>query len=141
MVSHLYQYCSSMTTMSSKLVVIRALLFILCTTLVQGDDSVWSYAPDFSKDAIQPYPDLKDSNGNNITVENLRGVHLFGFKGCAKGDADGIKQAYNDFYTLSNQLSVYNNIDWKAQAATDFWGPASGPNQIPDGTRKEIQRR
>jgi hypothetical protein len=116
--------------------------FLLLTSLpLAVADSVWDYAPDFSKDPIQPYPDLKKPDGTNISVENIRGTHLFGFRGCAKGDADNIKQAYKDFHTLADQLDVYNNIDWTSDAANDFWGPTTGDNVVPENTRKEIQRK
>jgi hypothetical protein len=82
-----------------------------------------------------------NSDGSNITIANLRGTHLFGWKGCSKEEANEISTAYNDFYTLAQQQSVYNNIDWTSQAATDFWGPSSGDNVVPDDTRKEIQRK
>ncbi|KAF2187300.1 hypothetical protein K469DRAFT_704992 [Zopfia rhizophila CBS 207.26] len=36
---------------------------------------------------------------------------------------------------------IYKNIDWNHEAATDFWGPASGDHRVPDNTRKEIQRK
>lgn len=120
---------------------LRVLLLLSLTTVIYGDATVWDFAPDFSKDPFPPYPDLKDDSGNNLTTENIRGVHLFGWKGCTSDETRQIQEAYNDFYTLANQFSVYNNIAWDSPAATDFWGPASGPNQIPDNTRKEIQRQ
>jgi hypothetical protein len=115
----------------------------LCLSLFSraiADVTVWDYAPDFGTIA-PPYPDLKNPDGSNITIANLRGTHLFGWKGCEKEEVNEITTAYNDFYTLAQQLSVYNNIDWKSQAATDFWGPSSGVNVVPDDTRKEIQRK
>ncbi|KAL9628590.1 MAG: hypothetical protein Q9164_007212, partial [Protoblastenia rupestris] len=53
--------------------------------------TVWDEAPYFSKDEIKSYPDLKGPNGEDLTIENLRGVHLFGWKGWSgeKGDTIG----------------------------------------------------
>lgn len=96
-------------------------------------------APDFSNDEIQPYPSLKNSDGSYIDIANLRGVRLFGFKGCGTGEGNDITQAYNDFYTLSNQPG-YNAIDWDSPAATDFFGPSAGQWRLSDDRRAEIQR-
>ena len=105
-------------------------------------DNWWDYAPDFSHDTIPPYPSLKDDNGKNITIDSIRGTHLFGWKGCDEGDRDKvIKSAYNSFFTLADQLSVSNNIKWDSDAAIDFFGPADGKYKIPDGTRTEIARK
>jgi hypothetical protein len=57
-----------------------ALLLLVSVSYVAADNTVWDYAPDFSKDSFPPYPDLKNPDGSNITVQNLRGVHLFGWK-------------------------------------------------------------
>jgi hypothetical protein len=119
---------------------ITSSLLLALPAVYAASETVWDFAPSFAGDAIQPFPDLTDSSGNNISVDSLRGTHLFGWKGCTGERAKLIKQAYNDFYTLSNQLEVYNNIDWNGQAATDFWGPSSGKNKIPDNTREEIAR-
>jgi hypothetical protein len=102
--------------------------------------TVWDYAPDFAKDHIPPYPSLKKPDGSNLTIESVRGAHLFGWKGCTNEEANEISTAYNDFYTLAQQPALYNNIDWNNRAATDFWGPAKGKHRVPDNTRKEIQR-
>jgi hypothetical protein len=120
--------------------ILGSLLLLISFPLAVAD-SVWDYAPDFSRDPIQPYPDLKNPDGTNISVVNIRGVHLFGFRGCLSKETNDIKEAYNDFYTLANQFDVYNNIDWTSAAANDFWGPTSGLNVIPTNTRKEIQRK
>ena len=120
---------------------LSGLLLISSISLAVADpDPVWDYAPNFASDPIPPYPDLKNPDGTNISVDSLRGVHLFGWKGCTNEEANEIATAYNDFYTLAQQPAVYNNIDWTSPAATDFWGPASGPNAVPADTRKEIQR-
>jgi hypothetical protein len=114
--------------------------FLLSSLSHAVADSVWDYAPNFANDPFPPFPSLKNSDGTNITVESLRGTHLFGWKGCDNDEVNGITQAYNDFYTLAQQPEVYNSIDWASNAATDFWGPNNPPNVVPDDTRKEIQR-
>lgn len=117
-----------------------ALLLLVSLGHVAADKTVWDYAPDFSKDPFPPYPDLKNSDGSSITVQNLRGVHLYGWKGCQKKESDGIKEAYNDFYKMAQLPELYANIDWNDKAAREFWGPSTGKTKIPDGTRNEIQR-
>ncbi|KAL9124459.1 MAG: hypothetical protein Q9217_006211 [Psora testacea] len=102
--------------------------------------TIWDEAPDFKNDPIQPYPDLKSSNGEDLTIENLRGVHLFGWKGCSGDEGKWIKEAYNDFYKLAQQPELYNNIDWSDQVIKDFFGPNSNNYKIPDDTRAEIQQ-
>jgi hypothetical protein len=103
-------------------------------------EQVWDHAPDFSNDGHQPFPSLKDDDGNDISVENLRGTRLFGYKGCEKEEANKIDQAFKDFHTLVSQNGVHSNIDWAHAAAVDFFGPSAGKYRIPDDTRKEIQR-
>lgn len=116
---------------------------IIAASLVQGinADSVWDYAPDFSKSNAPPYPPLTNSDGSNITIENLRGVHLFGFDECGGSQQKAIKQAYDDFHTVMNMPEIYNNIDWDDVVTKDFFGAASGKYQIPDDRRKQIQRK
>ena len=92
-------------------------LFVTIANVDNGTVSVWDNAPDFSKDQIQPYPSLKDANGVNLTVDNIRGVHLFDWKGCETRESNAISEAYNDFYKLANQLEVYNKIDWDGQVS------------------------
>jgi len=77
--------------------------------------TIWDVAPNFKNDAIQPYPDLKGPKGEDLTIANLRGVHLFGWKGCSGDEGKWIKEAYNDFYKLAQQPELYNNIDWNDQ--------------------------
>lgn len=74
--------------------------------------TIWDLAPDFRNDPIQPFPDLKDPDGKNLTTENIRGVHLFGFKGCTNHEGNDIKVAYNDFYKLAQQPELYKSINW-----------------------------
>ena len=77
--------------------------------------TIWDEAPKFQNDSIQPFPDLKGPNGEDLTIENLRGVHLFGWKGCSGDEGKWIKEAYGDFYKLAQQPELYNNIDWNDQ--------------------------
>src|SRR6187402_2513262 len=97
---------------------LRLFPFLLSLSLA-ASDNVWDYAPDFSKDQFPPYPSLKNPDGSNITIESLRGTHLFGWKGCETEEVNAISQAYNDFYELARQPVVYNSIDWTSQAAID----------------------
>ena len=74
--------------------------------------TIWDEAPKFKDDSIQPYPDLKGPNGKELTIKELRGVHLFGFKGCTEGKGKAIKESYDDFYELANQPELYDQINW-----------------------------
>ncbi|KAI4197393.1 MAG: hypothetical protein LQ350_005944 [Teloschistes chrysophthalmus] len=102
--------------------------------------TIWDEAPNFKNDPIQPYPDLKGPNGEDLTIENLRGVHLFGYKGCSGQESVWIKEAYSDFYKLAQQPELYNNIDWSDEAIKEFFGPNSNAYKIPPDTRAEIQQ-
>lgn len=125
-----------------RLVAVAAVTCLLSTSHLVRSQSVWDYAPDgIFYDAIPPYPSLTNADGNNISVDNLRGTHLFGFKGCTRDRATTIATAYNDFNTLASQMSVYNSILWSSDAAKDFFGPADGPYRISDDTRRQIQRK
>jgi len=114
---------------------------LLPSLLLVNADSIWDYAPDFSKDAYPPYPNITNPDGSNLTIENWRGTKLYGWKGCTPHEANDIAQTYNDFHKIVSTDGIYKNIDWSHAAATDFWGPADGDYQIPDDTRKEIQRK
>jgi hypothetical protein len=94
--------------------------------------------PDYSKDKFPPYPSLTNADGSNITIENLRGTRLFGWKGCEVKDTKAIAEAYDDFYKLANPLS--SKIDWVSEVAQDFWGMNEGKNRVPDDRRKQIQQ-
>ncbi|KEF57471.1 uncharacterized protein A1O9_05388 [Exophiala aquamarina CBS 119918] len=65
--------------------------------------------------ATTAYPDLNDTN--------LRGTWLWGFNGCDKVQTANIKEAYDDFKTLSNTKGVLSNIDWNSAAALEYLGP------------------
>lgn len=95
-----------------------AIISFLSAIANADNGTVWDYAPDFSKDQIQPYPSFKEPNGSNLTTDNLRGARLFGYKGCGNDEANNIAEAYNDFYKLANQVTVYNKIDWSDQVST-----------------------
>lgn len=119
-------------------VFLMKLLFTTCllhSAILGQCQSVWDYAPDFGNDPFPPYPPLTDDDGSNISIDNLRGTHIYGFKGCTEERRRLIQEAYSDFHTLADQLDVYNNIVWTDRAVQDFFG-----NNIPDGTRKEIIR-
>lgn len=94
--------------------------------------------PDFSKDAIPPYPPLNNADGSSISIENLRGTRLYGWKGCSRPDAQSIAEAFNDFNKLASPLA--SGIDWASEVAEDFWGKNAGPNRVPDDRRKQIQQ-
>ena len=64
------------------------------------------YAPDFSKDTFPPYPDVRNPDGSNITVENWRGTRLFGWKGCDKGAQSIIVETMEHFHKLANQEAL-----------------------------------
>ncbi|KAI9680922.1 MAG: hypothetical protein M1829_001002 [Trizodia sp. TS-e1964] len=118
--------CQSTYSMSILLDASRICLLLLLLSPGYFAESIWDYAPDFANDTIQPYPSLNNPDGSAISLSNLRGTRLFGFKGCQTPEANAISEAYNDFYTLSQQSSLYKNLDWTSQAANDFWGPSSG---------------
>ena len=86
-----------------------------CRAKLRNDIGAGKSSPDFANDQIQPYPSLKNPDGSNVTIENLRRTHLFGYKGCSNDDANAIGDAYIDFLKLANQLKVYNQIDWDDQ--------------------------
>ncbi|KAI9674471.1 MAG: hypothetical protein M1817_001809 [Caeruleum heppii] len=102
--------------------------------------TVWDYAPDFPKDKFPPYPSVLNPDGSKIDVKNLRGTKLFGWKGCEPDDQKAIASAFDDFHKLVSLSEVSSSIDWNDQAAKDFFGAASGRNQIPDDRRKQIQQ-
>ena len=77
--------------------------------------TIWDEAPDFKNDEIQLFPDLKGPNGTDLTIENLRGVYLYGWKGCSREESRWVTNAYNDFCKLAQQQELYNNIDWSDQ--------------------------
>lgn len=116
---------------------ILALLLGFAQAITVSNDP-WDHAPDFSKDPFPPYPPLKNPDGSNITIENLRGTRLFGWKGCSSSDSKAIAEAFDDFHKLADPLA--SNLDWSAEPAADFWGRNNGPNRVPDERRTQIQR-
>jgi len=56
-------------------------------------------------------------------------------------ESQDIAEAYDDFYTLAQQQSVYQRIAWDEEAAIDFFGPSQGPYAVPDDRRQQIQRK
>lgn len=123
----------------TSIMLLGSILWLLSLPLAKGN-TIWDYAPDFSNDAIPPYPPVKNPDGSNITTDNWRSTKLYGWKGCTNHESNEITNAYNDFDTMVNVDGTWQNIDWKSKAATDFWGPSSGRFQVPDNTRTEIQR-
>jgi hypothetical protein len=98
------------------------------------------YAPDTSKDPFPPYPPMQNADGSNITVQNLRGTRLFGWKGCSSTDVKLITEAYNDFQILAKQEALWKNIDWNSQAVKDIWGHGEGRKALTDERKTQIQR-
>ena len=74
--------------------------------------TIWDEAPLFQNDSIPPYPSLTNSNGDPLSIESLRGTHLFGWKGCTNEEANMIAVAYDDFYKLAQEPALYSSIDW-----------------------------
>ncbi|KAJ0284255.1 hypothetical protein CBS470a_006970 [Colletotrichum nupharicola] len=99
--------------------------------------SVWDYSPNFSNDTFPPWPPLEDDSGKRIDVANLRGTRLFGWEGCTAEDANKIKEAWEDRWNLVKDDDIKKNINWKGQAAEEFWGP---PTKIPDYRKQQIQQ-
>ena len=104
---------------------LNALLF--CASIARTTASIAGIATspldfgiDYTKDPFPPYPPLTYPNGSNISIVNLRGTRLYGWKGYAYSKND-IAQAFDDFYTLSQQPSVYKNIDWNTPAAQQIY--------------------
>lgn len=92
--------------------------------------------PDYSGDRIAPYPSL-----TSPSTANTLGTRLFGWQGCGgEGSAESqyIKDAYDDMNRIASLAETSSNIDWKGQAAKDYFGPSAGKNIVRDGTRKEI---
>jgi hypothetical protein len=99
------------------------------------------YAPDTSKDPFPPYPPMKGDDGNNVTVENLRGVRFYGWTGCSSPDVKTITESFDDFQKLAKQEALWKNIDWDSPAARDIWGHGTGNKAITDERKKQIQRK
>ena len=137
-------------------------LVLLCSAISISRNPVWAHShgtlhkssprssdpilsppdltPDFSNDPFPPYPPLPADG--NVTDQSWRYTRLFGWKGCGTNEKNIIKQAYNDFYKLAQQKSLYSNIDWNSQPAREFWGHATQANkQISSATKGEIKRK
>jgi hypothetical protein len=99
------------------------------------------FGVDYTNDPFPPYPPFTNPDGSNISIANLRGTRLYGWKGCASSEMNIITQAYNDFHTLAKQPAIYKNIDFSSLAARQFWGPVTGRNRINNDRMKEIQRK
>jgi hypothetical protein len=99
------------------------------------------YAPDTSKDPFPPYPPMRADDGKNITVENLRGVRLYGWTGCSSPDVKTITESFDDFEKLAKQEALWKIIDWDSPAARDIWGHGTGNKAVTDERKKQIQRK
>ncbi|KAG8531808.1 uncharacterized protein KY384_003444 [Bacidia gigantensis] len=98
------------------------------------------YAPDFSKDPFPPWPNVNKDDGSRLETQNWRGTKLFGWKGCEKQDQQTIVQTFNDFYTLAQQKSVWDDIDWDSQAAQEIWGHATDDRKkVLDSVKPQIK--
>jgi len=132
---------------TSKLALVPAILFLVTqvhaqTNVVDYNVTGYDVAPDLSKYEFDPYPPLKDDQGNQIDTANVRGTRLFGYEGCDRPAKDAINTAYDDFYKLSHLDGLYANFDWKGQAAREFWGSDVAPKApLNDGTKEEIRRK
>ncbi len=98
------------------------------------------YPPDTSKDPFPPYPPMKNTDGSNITVQNLRGVRLFGWKGCSSPDVKTISDSFDDFEKLAKQEALWKSIDWNSPAAKEIWGKGAGNKAVTDDRKTQIQR-
>lgn len=94
--------------------------------------------PDWTK--VTHFPPLTDDQGKPIDANNVRGTRLFGYEGCGKREENIINEAYKDFYTLTDQLVLWNNIGWKTQGAKEFWGATAGRAPIRDEQKVQIRR-
>jgi hypothetical protein len=97
-----------------------------------------SHWPDYSKDKFPPFPSMTNPDGSNITIENLRGTRLYGWKGCEVQESKAIATAFSDFNKLATPLA--SSIDWAGEIAEDFWGKNEGKNRVPDDRRTQIQQ-
>lgn len=116
-------------------------VLLLFPSTAAANYTAWDYAPDIGNDPFSPYPSIKNADGSNITAENLRGARLFGYWGCNEERRRLINGAYDDFHKLADQLELWNKIDWKGDAAQDFFAVDDDEKNIhiPDDTRKEIK--
>ena len=100
------------------------------------------YAPDFSKDPHPPWPDVNKPDGSRLETQNWRGTKLFGWKGCGDGEKDIIVQTMKDFYTLAQQKTLWENIDWDSPAAQEIWGHATDDRKkVLDNIKPQIKRK
>ncbi|KAI1120096.1 hypothetical protein F5Y10DRAFT_290321 [Nemania abortiva] len=97
----------------------------------------WTYAPNFASDPFPPYPPLKNDDGSDIAIENLRGTRLFGWEQCG-GNWKPIADAWKEFNGLPSQSGVKSGIDWNSDAVNEFFGGTGAA--IPDGRKKSIQQ-
>ncbi|EXF77854.1 hypothetical protein CFIO01_04108 [Colletotrichum fioriniae PJ7] len=99
---------------------------------------LWDYAPVYAQDSKQPYPPLKNDDGSDIAVENLRETRLFGFRQCDSGTFSNIKNGWRDFNRLSLMDRLSSNIDWNSQGINEFFGQGD-QKKLSDDKKKQIQ--
>ncbi|KAI0529773.1 hypothetical protein GGR58DRAFT_526027 [Xylaria digitata] len=98
---------------------------------------VWTYAPNFADDPVPPYPPLKNADGSDISIENLRGTRLFGWEQC-DDNWKPIADAWKEFNGLVSQDGVKSKIDWNSVAVSELFGGTGAA--IPDDRKKSIQQ-
>ncbi|KAB5542692.1 hypothetical protein GE09DRAFT_1136165 [Coniochaeta sp. 2T2.1] len=106
------------------------------------DAEIWDNAPVFFQDEIQPYPPLKNEDGSDIDIKNLRGTRLFGYNGCKLFDHDNqkINNGWDDFNRLASLDRLKSNIDWNSRGVNEFFGSGE-QHSISDEQRKLIQKK
>ncbi|TGJ79062.1 hypothetical protein E0Z10_g9703 [Xylaria hypoxylon] len=82
---------------------------------------IWTTAPTFASDPYPPYPPLKNDDGSDIAIENLRGTRLYGWDQCGN-NWKPIAEAWKEFNSLASQAGIKADIDWNSDAALEFFG-------------------
>jgi hypothetical protein len=107
------------------------------------DGEIWDNAPVYFQDEIPPYPPLKNDDGSDIDIKNLRGTRLFGYDGCGSifsTERSKINKGWDDFNALSNLDRLKSNIDWNSRAVNEFFGSGEG-RSISDEQKALIQKK
>lgn len=100
---------------------------------------IWDNSPVYAKDERPPYPPLKNDDGSDIEINNLRSTRLYGWEGCNTNQYNRLVDGWKSFGDLASQDRLKSDIDWNSRAVSDFFGGSR--NDISDGTRKRIQDR
>ena len=149
----MYHY-NTFRFMSRSLLFLALVLSVAAVPIVEGDAGPASvrsrdstsipnpldYAPDTSKDEFPPYPPIRNTDGSNITAQNLRGVRLFGWRGCSSPDVKTISESFDDFEKLAKQEALWKDIDWNSPAAKEIWGHGTGNKGVSDERKTQIKR-